>query len=258
MEQEQKFEAVLKKSVAMFNMLTGKTMTEQEGRAFIDIFDLAEAYTAGVVEVPASAEAFDVLSQVDYNGQTVEEQRDHTFHREFVEQGYAKFIPPADVLKSCDVLSASEHPPEVLKSELFDHQPGYPWRIVVIDRWKNAENSYAMHFSRLPKQEEFEEEWQHFRAQTHWVHVNHWNGESWDTITELFHPGTKKPEPEKAVETFKTTDEWEEGKNWRIKFWDQRINNFNYVYFVNKPGGMALSKYHSSKCFAVTEKRPEA
>lgn len=233
MEQEQKFEAVLKKSVAMFNMLTGKTMTEQEGRAFIDIFDLAEAYTAGVVEVPASAEAFDVLSQVDYNGQTVEEQREHI--KQMVEQA-----------------------PEVLKLKDFNPQPGYPWRILVSDRWKNHENSHAVHFSRLPTQEEFEEEHKHFHARTHWVHVNHWNGESWDTITDLFYSFGKKPEPEKPVETFKTTDEWEEGKNWRIKFWDQRVNDFNYVYFVNKPGGMALSKYHSSKCFAVTEKRPEA
>lgn len=71
MEQETQFKAVLKKSVAMFNMLTGKKMTEREGRAFIEIFDMAEAYSSTVA--PDPAETFDVLSQVTYEGQTDEE-----------------------------------------------------------------------------------------------------------------------------------------------------------------------------------------
>ena len=74
MEQETQFKAVLKKSVAMFNMLTGKSMTEREGRAFIEIFDMAEAYSSTVA--PDPAETFDVLSQVTYEGPTDEENRE--------------------------------------------------------------------------------------------------------------------------------------------------------------------------------------
>lgn len=60
--EKQKFEAVLKKSVVMYNMLTGNRMTEREGSAFIEIFDLVEAYNG----TPDSAvETFDVLSHIE-------------------------------------------------------------------------------------------------------------------------------------------------------------------------------------------------
>ena len=75
MEQETQFKAVFKKSVAMFNMLTGKKMTEREGRAFIEIFDMAEGYLKTVA--PDAAETFDVLSQVTYEGPTDEERQEH-------------------------------------------------------------------------------------------------------------------------------------------------------------------------------------
>lgn len=65
MEQEDKFEAVLKKSVAMYTMLTGQGMTEREGRAFIEIFDMAEAYLAKAVPVAGAVETFDILSHIE-------------------------------------------------------------------------------------------------------------------------------------------------------------------------------------------------
>ena len=57
---QQKFEATLKKSVAMFNMLTGRDLTEREGSAFIHIFDLVDDYTGAGSD---AVQAFDVLSQ---------------------------------------------------------------------------------------------------------------------------------------------------------------------------------------------------
>lgn len=66
MEQEEKqFDAVLKKSVAMYSMLTGKKMTEREGRAFIEIFDMTESYIANGSQAGSAAETFDILSHVD-------------------------------------------------------------------------------------------------------------------------------------------------------------------------------------------------
>lgn len=75
MEQEKQFEAVLKKSVAMYSMLTGKSMTEREGRAFIEIFDMAEAYVASGTNNGSAADTFDILSHVDIRGPIDEEQR---------------------------------------------------------------------------------------------------------------------------------------------------------------------------------------
>ena len=57
---QQKFEATLKKSVAMFNMLTGRDLTEREGSAFIHIFDLVDDYTGAGGD---AVQTFDVLSQ---------------------------------------------------------------------------------------------------------------------------------------------------------------------------------------------------
>ena len=60
---EKKFDAVLKRSVAMFNMLTGRDLTEREGNAFIQIFDLTTEYHAPGSTGDA-AEAFNILSAV--------------------------------------------------------------------------------------------------------------------------------------------------------------------------------------------------
>lgn len=74
-QQEKQFEAVLKKSVAMYSMLTGKPMSEREGRAFIEIFDMTEAYLASGTNITGAAETFDILSQIDVRGPTDAEQR---------------------------------------------------------------------------------------------------------------------------------------------------------------------------------------
>ena len=102
--------------------------------------------------------------------------------------------------------------------------------------------------------EDFEYQFRHFHARTHHVHVNHWVNGDWETITTEYVPHWNK---EKPKETLKPSEEWPEGKKFRIKFWDQRIDGFNYVYFDSKPGGIVLNKYHAAKCFAVTEQRPE-
>lgn len=141
------------------------------------------------------------------------------------------------------------------ESNDFAHMSGYDWQIVVIDRWKNKLNSWAEHFTRRPTQEEFQNQFRHFEARTHYVHVNEWRNGSWVAITDDFNG--KNTQPEEVQETFTATDEWPEGKKFRVKFWDQRVNGYNYVYFDSKPGGIVLNKYHSAKCFAVTEARPE-
>lgn len=144
--------------------------------------------------------------------------------------------------------------PDSFESDSFAHEDGYDWRIMVSDRNKNHRNSWVENFSRPPTQEEFEHQFRHFHARTHYVHVNQWVNGNWTTITADYVPGWNKEKPE---ETFTATDEWPEGKKYRIRFHDQRIGRENYVYFDGKPGGIVLAKYHSAKCFAVVESRPE-
>lgn len=140
------------------------------------------------------------------------------------------------------------------ESNSFEHVEGFDWRILVSDRTKNHRNSWVENFIRPPTQEEFEYQFRHFHARTHYFHVNHWVNGDWETITTEYVPHWNK---EKPKETLKPSEEWPEGKKFRIKFWDQRIDGFNYVYFDSKPGGIVLNKYHAAKCFAVTEPRPE-
>ena len=140
------------------------------------------------------------------------------------------------------------------ESNDFSHVGGYDYRIIVSDRQRNHNNSWAEHFISKPTQEEFEYQFRHFHDKTHYVHVNQWVDGDWITITTDYVPKWNKEKPE---ETFTATEEWPEGKNYRIKFFDQRVNGNNYVYFESKPGGIVLSKYHSTKCFAVVQARPE-
>ena len=147
-----------------------------------------------------------------------------------------------------------DNPGDSFESNDFTHVDGYDWRIIVADRSKNHANSWAEHFNYRPTQEEFENQFRHFHARTHHVHVNQWVDGDWITITGNYVPHWNK---EKPVETFTATEEWPSMKTHRIKFWDQRIGAYNYVYFDRHPGGIVMAKYHSAKCYAVVQKRPE-
>lgn len=145
--------------------------------------------------------------------------------------------------------------PDSFESDSFAHEDGYDWRIMVSDRNKNHRNSWVENFSRPPTQEEFEHQFRHFHARTHYVHVNQWVNGNWTTITTEYAPQFSK---EKPNENFTASEEWPEGKMYRIRFFDQRVDRINYVYFDSKPGGIVLNKYHSTKGFAVVERRPES
>lgn len=166
------------------------------------------------------------------------------FHRRAGDQG-------DEVTRPAPALSDGSNS---FESNDFTHVDGYDYRIVVIDRMKNSHNSWCEHFKQKPTQEEFEYQFRHFHAHTHYVHVNLWVDGTWETITTEYVPHWNK---EKPKETLKPSEEWPEGKKFRVKFWDQRISGYNYVYFDSKPGGIVLNKYHSAKCFAVVQSRPE-
>lgn len=160
------------------------------------------------------------------------------------------------ITKSTIALTSWQESPrqkDSFESNDFTHVEGYDWQVVCIDRMKNHTNSWAEHFNHLPTQEEFDFQFRHYEARTHYVHANRWENGKWVSFTADYVPHFSK---EKPVENFTATEEWPEGKKWRIKFHDQRVGRLNYVYFDSKPGGMNLAKYHTAKCFAVVEARP--
>lgn len=179
---------------------------------------------------------------------------DGVFHAHGILPSIGKQLAEAESAENKRPIGGVVEVPDSFESESFCHVDGYDWRIMVSDRNKNHRNSWVENFSRPPTQEEFEHQFRHFHARTHYVHVNYWVDGSWTTITADYVPGWNKEKPE---ETFTATDEWPEGKKYRIRFHDQRIGRENYVYFDGKPGGIVLAKYHSAKCFAVVESRPE-
>ena len=181
-----------------------------------------------------------------------------------LENDWSKKSEPVDLcgcpMGACTCQSPSgdapkeRYTPPTIRNNERSHIQGYDWQIAVLSREKNPDDSYMVHFAKLPTQEEFDEHFVNFQRRTHYVYLNEWKGDKWESITTDYVPGWNK---EKPKETFSTSEEWPEGKSHRIRFHDQRVGRYNYVYFERKPGGIVLNKYHSAKCFAVVEARPE-
>lgn len=165
-----------------------------------------------------------------------------------LEESAGAVVMPAEV--------EPEPEPDFFISHNFNHVEGYPYRILVLDRQKNHTRSRAVHFKRAPTQEEFDLEFRDYQAGTHYIYVNVWipGSNDWDAVTTDYVPKWNK---EKPKETLKPREDWPDGKNFRVKFWDSRIPAFNYVYFERKPSPYAVKQYHDTKCFAVVEPRPE-
>lgn len=180
---------------------------------------------------------------------------DGVFHPHGISPSEAKQLAEAESAENKRPIGGVVEVPDSFESDSFAHEDGYDWRIMVSDRNKNHRNSWVENFCRPPTQEEFDHQFRHFHARTHYVHVNQWVDGNWTTITTEYAPQFSK---EKPNENFTASEEWPEGKKYRIRFFDQRVDRINYVYFDNKPGGIVLNKYHSTKGFAVVERRPES
>lgn len=180
---------------------------------------------------------------------------DAAFHAHGILPNLARQIAESESAENKRPIGGVVEVPDSFESDSFAHEDGYDWRIMVSDRNKNHRNSWVENFCRPPTQEEFDHQFRHFHARTHYVHVNQWVDGNWTTITTEYAPQFSK---EKPNENFTASEEWPEGKKYRIRFFDQRVDRINYVYFDSKPGGIVLNKYHSTKGFAVVERRPES
>ena len=215
-QQEKQFETVLKKSVAMYSMLTGKAMTEREGRAFIEIFDMTEAYLANGTQNGSATETFDILSSVDIpvlRGRSMEDMVadviNHGTGAIKLTEADISHVPLKDIYtdpaspagdhtvtvevatdahgnKSFSSAQAKRYTPPPITSNTRQHIQGYDWQIAVLARDKNPEDTYVIHYAYMPTQVEFAEHYIKFQRQTHYVHVNEWVNHDWEGITKTY------------------------------------------------------------------------
>ncbi len=362
---QQKFEATLKKSVAMFNMLTGRDLTEREGSAFIHIFDLVDDYTGAGSD---AVQAFDVLSQaapkpglretpaakdlqkldlpvftdtrplatkelyeavadcgcpegrctctdemlanvpsraakvvvestptsvsspwldarpkgVNQDSAMAAAAKQYGIKPKVMEQlakaeSAENKQPIGGIVETADgVFDASKprYTPPPITNDNRDHIPGYDWQIVVLRRDKSWDGSYVIHSAVMPTQREFAEHFAHFRARTHYVHVNEWVHNRWESITTRYDtstPETELREPNKVVRTAPApelqgrdvsvppmSDPWEEAdKPWRIRYYSDVMQRVIFTYIDKKPTGAEMAHFHHTKCLAVSQARPK-
>ncbi|AXF51473.1 hypothetical protein PQA73_gp45 [Erwinia phage Pavtok] len=174
----------------------------------------------------------------------------------------------------------SDYAPPPIRTRERAHIPGYDWQILVLDRDRNPENSYIMHYALKPKQAEFNEHYAHFDARTHYVHLNEKRGREWVSITDNFAPffykpaptqreaaprivhEAKAPEPKPAgrdVSTPELSTPWAEPeKAFRIRYYSDVAGAVIYYYVNKKPSGSEMAYFHHTKCLAAVQARPAA
>ena len=297
MEGKTKHEFVLKKTVAMFNKLTGKRMTAREGNQFLDLYDFVAEYAAPEQPEESAAPIEPTpWQQATSETQTIEREPGleiPTFIGREVEQAVEAapaqlvdvallenrvvtdspdtatvparprftFEPPAAAAPA--PARAGKYAPPPIRTHDREHIQGYDWQLVVLCREKNPENSYIMHYAEKPKQAEFNEHYALYDAQTHFVHLNEWKGRDWVGITHHFSGHYYKPNPNQKpggrdVSAPALGDPWEEaGKAFRIRYYSDVMGAVRYQYVDKKPSGSEMAHFHHTKCLAVVQARPQ-
>lgn len=277
MEGHTEFQAALKKTVIMFNTLTGKTITEEEGSIFINLLDMTEGYlTPGVAQVaPADKWPASTLAEMAKTGPLRTGQGwpnmvpqhlvNYGVAGMVVSVGEAGNISAATVTaeqiysvkesepsgSSCNAAGAEncQHRAPITTSER-DHIQGYDWQIVVLSREKDPRDSYVVHFAYQPTQEQFEEHFAKYVARTHYVHVNEWRGGSheWQGITHRY-AGAGRVEKDHDPR-------WEQADMaYRVRYYDRETGQLTFKYMPRKPSGSELATYHHIKGFAVVQSK---
>ena len=215
------FQAVLKRSVAMFNLLTGKNLTEREGNAFIQIFDLVDDYRGDCVS--EAVQAANVLSHIEPDNIPPQEKA-VTYSSEPQPvpakgntDSYSTVIHPIPVLPDDDKkrtdIDAAYQQREIEQAEEFDrteknirksgaaektahydcndrrmHTFGFDWQMCALHRERDYSKVVIRCFDHEPTPEEFNEIYRLYDKGTHWVHLNKWDAKKyeWESITETY------------------------------------------------------------------------
>lgn len=276
--------AVIKRTLDLFSLLTGKTFTAVEVRHLNHLYRmvvetenvsvateaLRTGSTAPVVESILSHGLLDAIRHCPEHSALTDATR------EAIATGRSAILVDPDATPAVTLLEnvykepeltpkpepvPEETRPTAIKSADTRWMPGYNYKIMVTYRDRSRyDEAYTVHYVERPSQEEFDSHFKLFLTGEAYVHIKQADGrsKSWN----ITHEYSKHIDAdghiikEKVVETFDADENWPNDKQWRIKFFDVRIGKLNYVYFAYQPSGMTLAKYHKGKVFAVAEQRP--
>ena len=201
MEAISEFKTALKKTVIMFNTMTGKDLTEEEGSIFINLLDMTEGYqslittgTSGMVVSVGQAGNISVAPVTAC--QVYPAEHDQTAERP--DPRPLKGLPE-EFSQATAAAEVDDYVVPPITTSSRNHIQGYDWQIVVLSREKDPSDSYVVHFAYLPTQEQLEEHFAKFVAQTHYVHVNEWNRtlHGWESITKIKYDAEHLLRPER-------------------------------------------------------------
>ena len=229
MEGQTQFQTALKKTVIMFKTITGKDLSEREASLLINILDLTDGYLSANAPKDDNSEAKALVKLVE---QAVTAE------------------PVQQKATGIDVARDEPYVVCTIRTSERDHIQGYDWQIVVLSREKDPRDSYVMHFTHQPTQEQFEEHFAKYVARTHYVHVNEWRGGSheWQGITHRY-AGTCWVEKDHDPR-------WEQADMaYRVRYYDRETGQLTFKYMPRKPSGNELATYHHLKGFAVVQSK---
>lgn len=249
---------VMERTVSMFAIMTGKTLTSAEGFQLLTLWSMVSKSSAG--------------STLEQGNNTVQEVAEIAEP----EKSDTTVSPSAPVAKSASAPSKIVSMPAIeeiaipgvdvplrkvqnfIKSDSKYWMKGYPWRISVepFDQYGEMK-AYYVHFQDRPTQAEFDEHYALFLSKTCRVHIFESDGENSRRITDEFCSFTERSDVNyPSDETLKPRTEWREGERFRIRFYDERIQKMNYLYYPNKPSKGEVNKLSTAKKVALVEPRP--
>lgn len=241
MEAISEFKTALKKTVIMFNTMTGKDLTEEEGSIFINLLDMTEGYQSTTTSSPDSAVV------VSGSGHSLDEAIASMRHQ--IEATPLKGLPE-EFSQAPAAAVVDDYVAQPITTSRRDHIQGYDWQIVVLSREKDPSDSYVVHFAYQPTQEQFEEHFTKFVDRTHYVHVNEWDRlrDDWVGVTSHY------------ANTYQDRSEhnprWEQADMaYRVRYYDRETGQLTFKYVPRKPSGNELATYHHIKGFAVVQSK---
>lgn len=243
MEAISEFKTALKKTVIMFNTMTGKDLTEEEGSIFINLLDMTEGYQS------TTTSTSDSTVVVSGSGHSLDEAI--ALMKSQIEQAHLKDAHAKAFEQPYGAAVVNDYVVQPITTSSREHIQGYDWQVVVLSREKDPSDSYVVHFAYQPTQEQFEEHFTKFVAQTHYVHVNEWHrhDREWVSITKIKYDAKRLLKPEH-------NPRWEQADMaYRIRYYDRETGQLTFKYVPRKPSGNELATYHHLKGFAVAQSK---
>lgn len=246
----------MQRTVSMFAIASGKTLTAEEGFQLLTLWSMInKSSSPAVVSAPEQHQTEVVLP--------VLESKPVVSPAVPVNKSVAEPVSPSVMPAIEEIAIPGVDVPlrkvqNFIQSESKYWMPGYPWKINVVpfDLYGDLK-AYYVHFQERPTQEQFDTHYALFLQRKCRVHVFESDGENSRRITDEYCAFTERGDVNYASdETLKPRTTWRDGERFRIRFYDERIGKDNYVYFPNKPTKEQVNRLSTVKKSAFVEPRP--